>query len=38
MKICAYVQEQYAKTAYKNESLDTRQFVGLKVIIDSLTR
>lgn len=38
MKICAYVQEQYAKTAYKKECLDTRQFAGLKVIIDSLER
>lgn len=38
MKICAYVQEQYTKTAYRNESLDARQFVGLKVIVDSLER
>ena len=36
MKICAYVQEQYTKTAYSNESMDARQFVGLKVIVDSL--
>lgn len=38
MKICAYVQESYAKATYKNESLDTRQFVGLRVIIDCLER
>lgn len=38
MKICAYVQEQYAKTTYSNECLDTRQFVGLRVVIDSLER
>lgn len=36
MKICAYVQETYAKTTYKNECLDTRQFVGLRIIIDAL--
>lgn len=38
MKICAYVQEQYAKANYKNECLDTRQFVGLRVIIDAVER
>lgn len=38
MKICAYVQEQFSKTTYKNECLDARQFVGLKVIIDALER
>lgn len=38
MKICAYVQEAYAKQTYKNECLDTRQFVGLRVIIDCLER
>lgn len=38
MKICAYVQEAYAKQAYKNECMDTRQFVGLRVVIDSLER
>jgi len=38
MKICAYVQEKYAKTAYKNECLDSRQFVGLRVIIDAIER
>lgn len=38
IKICAYVQEQYAKQNYKNECLDTRQFVGLRVVIDCLER
>lgn len=38
MKICAYVQEAYAKANYKNECLDTRQFMGLRVIIDCLER
>lgn len=38
MKICAYVQESYAKSAYKNECMDRRQFAGLHVIIDSLKR
>lgn len=38
MKICAYVQSQYAKANYKNECMDTRQFVGLRVIIDCLER
>lgn len=38
MKICAYVQEAYAKSNYKNECMDTRQFVGLRVIIDMLER
>ena len=38
MKICAYVQEQYAKANYKNECLDTRQFVGLRVVIDAIER
>lgn len=38
MKICAYVQEQYAKANYKKECLDTRQFVGLRVIIDAIER
>lgn len=38
MKICAYVQDQYAKSTYKNECMDTRQFVGLRVIIDCLER
>ena len=36
MKICAYVQESYAKANYKNECLDTRQFVGLRVVMDAL--
>ena len=38
MKICAYVQESYAKANYKNECMDTRQFVGLRVVIDCLER
>ena len=35
-KICAYVQDFYAKQTYKNECMDTRVFMGLRVIIDSL--
>lgn len=38
MKICAYVQEQYGKANYKTECMDTRQFVGLRVIVDCLER
>ena len=38
MRICAYVQEAYAKANYKNECMETRQFVGLRVIIDCLER
>lgn len=38
MKICAYVQERYAKANYKHECMDTRQFVGLRVVIDCLER
>ncbi len=38
MKICAYVQEAYSKANYKNECMETRQFVGLRVIIDCLER
>ena len=38
MKICAYVQTKYAKANYKNECMQARQFVGLRVIIDSLER
>ncbi len=38
MKICAYVQEAYAKATYKNECMDARQFIGLRVIIDCLER
>lgn len=38
MRICAYVQEQYAKETYSNECMDTRQFVGLRVVMDSLQR
>lgn len=38
MKICAYVQESFAKPTYRNECLDSRQFVGLRVVIDALSR
>lgn len=38
MKICAYVQNAYAKQTYKNECLDARGFVGLRVVIDALNR
>ncbi|MDO4564830.1 MAG: hypothetical protein Q4C04_04380 [Clostridia bacterium] len=38
MKICAYVQDSYAKANYKNECMDIRQFTGLRVIIDCLER
>lgn len=38
MKICAYVQEAYAKVNYKNECMETRQFAGLRVIVDCLER
>lgn len=38
MKICAYVQDKYAKQTYANECMDTRQFVGLRVIIDCIER
>lgn len=38
MKICAYVQKKYAKTAYKNECLDARSFVGLRMCMDAVER
>lgn len=38
MKICAYVNDRYAKQSYKRECFDTRRFVGLRVIIDCLER
>lgn len=38
LKICAYVQNGYAKQTYKIECLDTRQFVGLRVVMDALQR
>jgi len=38
MKICAYVQVQYAKAVYKNENYNTRQWIGLSLVIDSLKR
>lgn len=36
VRICAYVQEAYAKQTYSNECMDARQFVGLRVVIDCL--
>lgn len=38
MKICAYVQGEYAKQTYSNENFNVRQWVGLSVIIDALNR
>jgi len=38
MKIAAYVFQKYAKSNYKNECLDARQFAGLKMIIDSVEK
>lgn len=38
IKICAYVQQKYAKQNYKNECLDTRKFIGLRVVVDCLER
>lgn len=38
MKICAYVQKSYAKANYKNECMDQRQFIGLRVVMDALNR
>lgn len=38
MTICAYVQESYAKSTYKNECMASRQFSGLSVILDCLAR
>jgi len=38
MKICAYVQDGYAKQVYKTECFDVRAWIGLKVIIDVLER
>ena len=37
-KIFAYVQQEYSKQSYKNECMDSRHFVGLRVIIDVLER
>ena len=37
-KICAYVQAAYSKQNYSKECMETRQFVGLRVIIDVLER
>ena len=38
MKICAYIQQAYAKQNYKKECFDTRQFVGLRVVVDAIER
>lgn len=38
MRICAYVQDAYAKQNYSNECMDKRQFVGLRVVVDCLER
>lgn len=38
MRICAYVQEQYAKQNYVKECFNTRIFAGLSVVIDILRR
>jgi hypothetical protein len=38
MRICAYVQERYAKQTYSNENFNRRAWVGLQVIIDVLAR
>jgi len=38
MRICAYVQGEYAKQTYSNECFNVRQWVGLSVIIDALRR
>lgn len=38
MKICAYVQQSYAKSNYKTECMEIRQFVGLRVVMDCLER
>jgi radical SAM superfamily enzyme YgiQ (UPF0313 family) len=38
LKICAYVQSKYAKTAYKKECFNIRKWVGLQIIVDSLNR
>lgn len=38
MRICAYVQTAYAKETYANECMDSRQFFGLRVVIDALER
>lgn len=38
MKICAYVQNKYAKQTYKKESYNVRTFAGLSVVIDILER
>ena len=36
MKICAYVPNVHAKQNYAQESFNTRQYVGLAVVVDIL--
>lgn len=38
MKICAYVQTEYAKQTYSKESFNVRLFAGMAVTIDILKR
>lgn len=38
MKICAYVQTEYAKQAYSQESFNVRLFAGLAVAVDIVRR
>ncbi len=38
MKICAYVQTEYAKQAYATESFNVRLFAGLAVAVDIVRR
>lgn len=38
MKICAYVQTEYAKQAYSQESFNVRLFAGLAVAVDVVRR
>lgn len=38
MKICAYVQTEYAKQTYSAESFNVRLFAGLAVVVDILRR
>jgi len=38
MRICAYVNDKYAKLNYKNECFDSRIFAGLRLVIDILQR
>jgi radical SAM superfamily enzyme YgiQ (UPF0313 family) len=38
MKICAYVQDVYAKKAYKNENYNRRSWPGFEMVLDVLRR